>query len=81
MKATLLSLCFCFFLIQNGLAQDFHKVLVKAFGSQDSAAYYFKMAKKKIKTPADEAEFYLKFVITERDLILKIPTLVMVLPT
>jgi len=39
-------------------AQDIQKILVKAFTSQDSSNYYFKVAKKSIKTQADEAQYY-----------------------
>ncbi|NNT71989.1 tetratricopeptide repeat protein [Flavobacterium sp. IMCC34852] len=39
-------------------AQDIKKTLIKAFTSQDSSDYYFKIAKKNIKTPADEAQYY-----------------------
>ncbi|MES2410291.1 MAG: sensor histidine kinase [Bacteroidota bacterium] len=46
-------LCFC-----NGFSQDIQKTLIKAFQSQDSSDYYFKIAKKSIKTTADEAQYY-----------------------
>lgn len=39
-------------------AQDIKKALIKAFTSQDSSDYYFKIAKKNIKTTADEAQYY-----------------------
>jgi signal transduction histidine kinase len=39
-------------------AQDIKKTLIKAFSSQDSSDYYFKAAKRSIKTPTDEAEYY-----------------------
>jgi signal transduction histidine kinase len=39
-------------------SQDFKKTLVKAFTSQDSSDYYFKIAKKNIKSIEDEAQFY-----------------------
>jgi len=39
-------------------AQDIQKTLIKAFTSKDSSDYYFKVAKKSIKTPADEAQYY-----------------------
>lgn len=39
-------------------AQNNMKYLMKAFSSQDSSDYYFKQAKKAIKTKADEAEYY-----------------------
>lgn len=46
-------LCFC-----NGYSQEIQKILVKAFQSQDSSDYYFKLAKKSVKTTADEAQYY-----------------------
>ncbi len=39
-------------------AQAIQKTLIKAFTSQDSSDYYFKVAKKSIKTTADEAQYY-----------------------
>lgn len=39
-------------------SQDVKKLLGKAFTSQDSSDYYFKVAKKNIKTPEDEAQYY-----------------------
>ena len=39
-------------------SQDFKKTLVKAFTSQDSSDYYFKIAKKNIKSIDDEAQYY-----------------------
>lgn len=39
-------------------AQDLKTTLGKAFTSQDSSDYYFKSAKKLIKTQADEAQYY-----------------------
>ncbi|MEK8180461.1 tetratricopeptide repeat protein [Flavobacterium buctense] len=39
-------------------SQDFKKTLVKAFTSQDSSEYYFKIAKKNIKSIDDEAQYY-----------------------
>jgi signal transduction histidine kinase len=39
-------------------SQDLKKTLGKAFTSQDSSDYYFKVAKKLIKSPADEAQYY-----------------------
>lgn len=39
-------------------SQDIQKTLIKAFSSQDSSDYYFKVAKKSIKTQADEAQYY-----------------------
>ncbi|MFN3753476.1 tetratricopeptide repeat protein [Flavobacterium sp.] len=39
-------------------SQEIKKTLIKAFTSQDSSDYYFKLAKKNIKTTADEAQYY-----------------------
>ncbi|MBP6556806.1 MAG: tetratricopeptide repeat protein [Flavobacterium sp.] len=39
-------------------SQDIKKTLVKAFTSQDSSDYYFKIAKISIKNQADEAQYY-----------------------
>ncbi|MFN3968417.1 tetratricopeptide repeat protein [Flavobacterium sp.] len=39
-------------------SQDIKKTLIKAFTSQDSSYYYFKIAKKSIKTIEDEAQYY-----------------------
>lgn len=39
-------------------AQDIKKTLGKAFQSNDSSDYYFKIAKKQIKTTADEGQYY-----------------------
>ena len=39
-------------------AQDIRKTLGKAFQSQDSADYYFKIAKSQIKSVADEGQYY-----------------------
>lgn len=46
-------LCF-----SNGFSQEIQKTLIKAFQSKDSSDYYFKVAKKSIKTTADEAQYY-----------------------
>ncbi|MDI9257520.1 tetratricopeptide repeat-containing sensor histidine kinase [Flavobacterium sedimenticola] len=46
-----------FFSAQSA-AQELKETLIKAFTSQDSSDYYFKIAKRKIKTPADEAQYY-----------------------
>jgi signal transduction histidine kinase len=51
---TIIALLFSF----KANAQDIQKVLIKAFTSKDSSDYYFKAAKKSIKTPADEAQYY-----------------------
>lgn len=45
-----------FFLI--GHSQNTKQLVYKAYASKDSSDYYFKLAKKSIKTPADEAEYY-----------------------
>lgn len=45
-------------LVTNSWSQDFKKILIKAYTSSDSSDYYFQVAKKIIKTPADEGEFY-----------------------
>jgi hypothetical protein len=42
----------------NVLAQNSKELLVKAYTSKDSSNYYFKKAKKAIKSDADEAEYY-----------------------
>jgi len=47
-----------FFCSTFGYSQEVQKTLVKAFMSQDSSDYYFKKAKKGIKTKADLAEYY-----------------------
>jgi signal transduction histidine kinase len=39
-------------------AQDLQETLGKAFNSADSSEYYFKIAKKSIKTKADEGQYY-----------------------
>ena len=51
----LLLFVFCF---QNGFSQDIQKTLGKAFTSKDSSDYYFKVARKAIKTEKDEAQYY-----------------------
>ncbi|WP_264522358.1 sensor histidine kinase [Flavobacterium sp. N1994] len=58
MKRTLLYLYCSLFSFVFGNAQDVQKTLLKAFKSQDSSDYYFKIAKRNCKTPADEAEYY-----------------------
>ena len=42
----------------NIFSQNIKTFLGKAFISKDSSDYYFKIAKRNIKTPADEAEYY-----------------------
>ncbi|TDP58336.1 tetratricopeptide repeat-containing sensor histidine kinase [Flavobacterium dankookense] len=39
-------------------SQDIQKHLMKAFTSQDSSDYYFKIAKRNIKSKADESQYY-----------------------
>jgi signal transduction histidine kinase len=40
------------------MAQDLRKTLGKAFTSKDSSDYYFKIAKRLVKTPAEEGQYY-----------------------
>jgi signal transduction histidine kinase len=58
MKRIVLCILFTFFSLAFSYSQDVQKTLVKAFMSQDSSDYYFKKAKKSIKTKADFAEYY-----------------------
>ena len=58
MKRILIYGCLIFFCISSARAQEIKKLLVKAYTSQDSSDYYFKVAKKNIKTQADEAEYF-----------------------
>ncbi|MGL2966514.1 tetratricopeptide repeat-containing sensor histidine kinase [Flavobacterium sp. XGLA_31] len=58
MKRTILSLCISLVCLVSGYGQEIQKTLIKAFQSQDSSDYYFKIAKKSIKTTADEAEYF-----------------------
>ncbi|QBZ96651.1 tetratricopeptide repeat-containing sensor histidine kinase [Flavobacterium sangjuense] len=51
-------LIFTLLCFSNGFSQEIQKILIKAFQSQDSSDYYFKVAKKSIKTTADEAQYY-----------------------
>ncbi|MBX9806877.1 MAG: sensor histidine kinase [Flavobacteriaceae bacterium] len=53
-----LVLFFSLLVFNSVFSQDAKKLIYKAFGSKDSSDYYFKLAKKNIKTPADEAEYY-----------------------
>jgi signal transduction histidine kinase len=53
--ATFLFAALCF---QFGFSQDIDKTLGKAFTSKDSSDYYFKIAKKQIKSDRDEAQYY-----------------------
>ncbi|MGX7666996.1 tetratricopeptide repeat-containing sensor histidine kinase [Flavobacterium pedocola] len=48
----------CFLITTGVSAQNLKKILIKAYTSTDSSDYYFKEAKKFIKTEADEGEFY-----------------------
>lgn len=50
--------CLMFLYFNFSFSQEAKKYIYKAFGSKDSSDYYFKLAKKNIKTPADEAEYY-----------------------
>jgi signal transduction histidine kinase len=50
----LLSVLWC----QLGLPQDIDKALGKAFTSNDSSDYYFKVAKKLIRSDRDEGQYY-----------------------
>ena len=54
----ILVLFFVFLYFNFSFSQEAKKLIYKAFGSKDSSDYYFKLAKKNIKTPADEAEYY-----------------------
>jgi len=58
MKIARLFLFLLLCLVQFSYSQEAKKLIYKAFGSKDSSDYYFKLAKKNIKTPADEAEYY-----------------------
>jgi signal transduction histidine kinase len=50
---------YCMFCcVTFGHAQEIQKTLIKAFQSKDSSDYYFKVAKKNIRTTADEAQYY-----------------------
>ncbi|MCF6130864.1 tetratricopeptide repeat-containing sensor histidine kinase [Flavobacterium wongokense] len=53
--ATFLIYTLCF---QLGFSQEIDKTLGKAFTSKDSSDYYFKIAKRQIKSDRDEAQFY-----------------------
>lgn len=55
-KYGLFLLSFLYFL--PATAQEIKDILIKAYESKDSSDYYFKIAKKKIKTRADEAQYY-----------------------
>lgn len=46
------------FSVEANSQDDIQKTLIKAFTSQDSSDYYFKVAKRSIKTPSDEAQYY-----------------------
>ena len=58
MKRTVLSGCLMFLCVALGNAQEIQKTLIKAFQSKDSSDYYFKIAKRSIKTTADEAQYF-----------------------
>jgi signal transduction histidine kinase len=58
MKRKLLCCFFILFFIVFGYSQDVQKTLIKAYTSQDSSDYYFKKAKKAIKSKPLLAEYY-----------------------
>ena len=58
MKQLYLILILITFCLQFGFSQDIQKTLGKAFTSKDSSDYYFKLAKKSIKTEKDEANYF-----------------------
>lgn len=59
MKKQLLSFLLSLLCFPTAYSQvEIQKILIKAFQSQDSSDYYFKVAKKSIKTQADEAQYY-----------------------
>jgi len=58
MKKLLVYFLFSLLCFQPGFSQDLKKTLIKAFGSKDSTDYYFKAAKKLIKSERDQAEYY-----------------------
>jgi len=53
-----LSVFILFIVFGNSYSQDIQKHLMKAFTSQDSSDYYFKIAKRNIKSKADESQYY-----------------------
>jgi signal transduction histidine kinase len=58
MKKLFVSILLCVLCFQFGFSQDIDKLLGKAFTSKDSSDYYFKLAKKSIKTERDQAQYY-----------------------
>lgn len=50
---------FCFFCLQFSHSQILDELLYKAYISKDSSEYFFLKAKKKLKTPDDEAFYFL----------------------
>ncbi len=58
MRKLYVSLLFSLLCFQPIFSQDIDKLLGKAFTSQDSSDYYFKLAKRAIKNDRDQAQFY-----------------------
>ncbi len=58
MKKFLVSFMLSLFCVQFGFSQDIDKLLGKAFTSKDSSDYYFKLAKRAIKSERDQAQYY-----------------------
>jgi signal transduction histidine kinase len=58
MKKLLLSILLCLLSFQCGFSQDIDKLLGKAFTSKDSSDYYFRLAKRAIRTERDQAQYY-----------------------
>jgi signal transduction histidine kinase len=58
MKKNLLWIYVMLFTFVFGYSQDIQKTLIKAYTSQDSSDYFFKKAKKAIKTKSALAEYY-----------------------
>lgn len=58
MKKNIFFIFFVGLFFNNMHSQNVKTLLGKAFTSKDSSDYYFKIAKKNIKTAADEAEYY-----------------------
>jgi signal transduction histidine kinase len=58
MQKFFISLLLSIFCSQTGFSQDIDQLLGKAFTSKDSSDYYFKIAKKAIKTERDQAQYY-----------------------
>ncbi|MGV3695572.1 tetratricopeptide repeat-containing sensor histidine kinase [Flavobacterium sp.] len=58
MKKSLISFLIAVLYLQPGFSQDIDKLLGKAFTSRDSSDYYFKLAKKAIKSDRDLGQYY-----------------------